>query len=619
MERVRTAPAPDQGGDEKPGGGAGKERAASAAARWRYVAVRASRALIRQPWALLRSPRKLRRWLRRALAEAHTFPLDEQYQGWLRRHALTAERRRLLDEECARLTYRPLISIVTPVYDTPERWLRAAVESVRAQIYPHWQLCLADDASSQPHVPRLLEEYRDLDERIRVATLPRNSGIVGASNAARALAEGEFVGFLDHDDELQPEALLEIVRLLNHEASLDIIYTDEDKKSPNGRRLQPFFKPDWSPNLLLACNYVAHFSLYRRSLLEEIGGFREGLDGSQDYDLILRASESTDCIGHVPLPLYSWRMVSGSAAASERAKPYAYQAAVRALEDALERRRWQGRVETTDVPGRYRVRPALPPGALVSIVVPTRDKAGLLRRCLRSLQSRTSYPDYEVVVVDSAPNEPLPAELAPTVAAHVRYEGSSFNFSRAVNLGAGRARGDYLLLLNDDTEVIVDGWLEALLEQAQRPEVGVVGARLLGRDREPQHEGIVLGMWDMPAANVQFYYSALGDCLRDCSAVTAACLMTRRDVFTDLGGFDEQFALAWNDVDYCLRAREKGYEVVYTPFAVLRHDEGSTRGRTRHLDDDAHFRRRWGQPHTLVDRYYNRNFDRSRGPFVLQE
>ncbi len=584
------------------------------ARRLGYLAARGARAVLRRPWAVVRSPRELRRWLRRAIAEAYTAPLEQQYQAWLKRHAPTRERRRELEEECARLAYRPLISILTPVHNTPPRWLREAIESVRAQIYPHWQLCLADDASTEPHVAQVLEEYARLDDRITITTLSTNRGISGASNEALALASGELVALLDHDDELQPEALLEVVKLLNQQPDLDIVYTDEDKKTREGRRLKPFFKPDWSPNLLLACNYIAHLSVYRSSLLEQIGGFRSAFDGSQDYDLILRASERTPRIGHVALPLYSWRMIRGSAAASESAKPYAYKAAAGALEEALQRRQLRGRVEETEAPGIYRVRPDLGKQSLVSVIIPTRDKAGLLQRCLSSLRSHTQYPAYEIIVVDSAPEEPLPDALRPIVTALAPYEGDGFNFSRAVNLGARRARGDYLLLLNDDTEAIADGWLEALLEQAQRPDVGAVGARLFGRDGEPQHEGIVLGIWGLPGANVPFRHWSLGECLRDCAAVTAACMLTRRDVFDQLGGFDEGLKLGWNDVDYCLRARQAGYAVVYTPFAVLRHHEGSTRGTTPHLDDDAFFRQRWGNPR---DPYHNANFDRERGPFVL--
>jgi len=572
------------------------------------------RVLLRRPWAAVRSPRELRRWLRRVAAEAYTAPLEEQYQQWLKRRAITPERFQRLELECAALEYRPMISIVTPVYNTPERWLRQAIESVLAQIYPHWEFCLANDSSTEPQVSQVLSEYAVLDKRVWAITLPVNKGISGASNAALAAATGEFVAMLDHDDELQPDALLEVVKLLNQRPDLDIIYTDEDKKSQDGRRISPFFKPDWSPNLLLSCNYVAHLLTYRRSLVAELGGFRSEFDGSQDYDLILRASERTARIGHIPLPLYSWRMISGSAAASERAKPYAYEAAATALAEAMDRRKMLGRVEDTDVPGIYRARPGLREQPLVSIIIPTRDKSSILRRCITSLCAHTKYSPCEVLVVDSAPEQQLPEDLKGGINVLLPYDREEFNFSRAINLGAARARGAYLLLLNDDAEPAADGWLEAMLEHAQRREIGVVGARLIDRHGEPNHEGIVLGLWGMPAANLAFRHWGLGDCLRDCSAVTAACMMTRRDVFDQLRGFDEGLRLGWNDVDYCLRARQAGYSVVYSPAAVLRHHEGTTRGAMPHHDDDLFFRRRWGDP---PDPFYNVNFDRERGPFAL--
>ena len=574
---------------------------------------------MRRPWAVVRSPAQLRRWVRRTLAESYVPPLDDQYGAWLGRRSLTAEQLRRMADECATLSYRPLISIVTPVYNTPEGSLREAINSVRTQIYPHWQLCLADDASPRAHVARVLAEFAALDDRIEVVSLPQNSGISGASNAALALAKGEFVGLLDHDDELQPQALLEVVKLLNAERGLDMIYSDEDKVTPDGRRFAPFFKPDWSPNLLLSCNYVAHFSVFRRSLLEEIGGFRSAFDGSQDYDLVLRASERTTRIAHIPGQLYSWRAIPGSAAASTGAKPYAYTAAAEALRETLERRGWSGRVELTATTGQYSLQLDPPAGAFVSVIIPTRSKDALLRRCLRSIAAHPPVVRHEVIVVDSATGEPMPADLVGVIAAVVAYDRDIFNFSRAVNMGAARAGGDYLLLLNDDTEALSDGWLEALLSHAQRPEVGVVGARLVDRRGEPQHEGIVLGIGGRPAANVSFPWWELGECLRDCSAVTAACMMTRRSVFEQLGGLDESLRLAWNDVDYCLRARKAGYAVLYTPLAALRHDEGSTRGAEPHEDDDATFRERWGDPLALPDPYYNANFDRSRGPFVLGE
>lgn len=576
-------------------------------------------AVLRRPSALLRNPLSAARWAKRVLASSHVLPLDVQYQAWLQRHSLTPRRRQELAQVAAHLQYQPLISIITPVFNAPEAWLREAIESVRGQIYPRWELCLANDGSTAAHVPQVLGEYARAEPRIKVTHLPQNQGIAAATNEALKLATGEFVGFLDHDDVLQPHALLEVVQRLNQEPDLDLIYSDEDKIAADGRRVDPFFKPDWSPDLLLCGNYLTHFLVYRRSLLEKVGGPRSEMDGAQDWDLVLRATEMTSRIGHIPLPLYSWRMAPGSAASSARAKPYAYPAARRALKEALARRGWQGEVEETAIPRQYRVRYPLPKEALVSIIIPTRDKAGLLRRCLNSIARKTSYEPYQVVVVDSAPQEPLPPYLkrfSPRLLL-LPYQGP-FNFARAVNLGVSHSQGEYLLLLNDDTEVVNADWLQAMLEHAQRSEVAAVGARLLYPDGRVQHEGMVLGLRGWSAANVHFDYMRLGECIRNCSAVAGTCLMTRRAVFAELGGFDEAFALVHSDVDYCLRARQKGYLIVYTPYATLYHREGASRGNLHPAADEQLFRRRWGNPGERPDPYYNPNFDRQQPTVSLK-
>lgn len=543
-------------------------------------------------------------------------PLDVQYQVWRQRRMISDERRRALTEEIAGLQNRPLISIVTPVFDTPEIWLRDCIESLRAQVYPHWELCLVDDGSTEPHVRSLLDEYQGLDRRIRAKSLPRNRGIVAATNEGLNFATGEFVGFLDHDDEIAPDALFELARRLKREPDLDIIYTDEDKKAPDGRFVMPFFKPDWSPDLLLSCNYFSHLTFYRRTLLQELEGFRSGTDGAQDYDLALRATERTSRIGHIPLPLYTWRMVPGSTAGSDRAKPYASKAAALALKESLARRGWQVDVQETNIPRRYRVRYPLPSDAFVSIIIPTRDKVGLLQRCLRSIAKHTNYAHYEVVVVDSAPQE-APPQLPSGLPVRIVPYTEPFNYARSINLGAGEALGNYLLLLNDDTEVLRPGWLEAMLEQAQRPEVAAVGTRLIYPDGRIQHEGVVLGLLGS-ASNVSFDYLSLGHCVRNCSAVTAACMMTRRAVFEELNGFDEGFRLAFNDIDYCLRARQLGYVIVYTPYAEIIHYEGASRGSLHPQGDEQLFRARWGEPEEQNDPYYNSNFDRRKPPFTLR-
>ncbi|MGH2711245.1 MAG: glycosyltransferase family 2 protein, partial [Actinomycetota bacterium] len=521
---------------------------------------------------------------------------QERYEMWLRLDVLAPKAIRRMRREAKRFNYRPEISVVMPVFDPQPAWLRAAIESVRKQAYPRWQLCIADDGSSRQDVKRLLADEARKDSRISLRTLDSNQGISAASNAALELATGEFIGFVDHDDELKPNALYEVVRLLSERRDLDYIYSDEDKKELDGSLTDAFFKPDWSPDFLMSVNYVTHFSVYRAEVLRGVGGFRSEYDGSQDYDLVLRVTESTDNIAHIPLPLYSWRKVPGSAAASLDFKDYAYAAGKKALEATLGRRGYSGSVEHGIVEGRYRARYDIRGEPRVVIVIPTRDRRDLLERCVESIRSASTYSRYEILAVDNDSREPETLEYLERFPGSVlRYPGP-FNFAAMMNAAAGNAgETDMLLLLNNDTEVIAPDWIEAMLEHGQRPEVAAVGARLLLPGGDPQHEGILVGAGEAAAQNVSLDYFGLGRTIRNCSAVTAACMMIRQEVFRELGGFEERLAVAFNDVDLCLRAREKGYEIVYTPYALLYHDEGSSRGvgGTQAAEDETFFRERW--------------------------
>ena len=550
--------------------------------------------------------------------------LAARYQTWLERHQVGAQEVARMRGAVGALPSTPLISVVTPVYNTDEVWLRKCVESVCAQVYPHWELCLVDDASTRPHVKALLEEYAASDPRIKVAHLDRNHGIAGASSHALALATGDFVAFLDHDDELPPEALFEVATRLNETPDLDLIYTDEDKLDVDGRRVDPFFKPDWSPDLLSSMNYITHLSVFRRTLVSDIGGFRLGLDGSQDYDLLLRFTERTQRIGHIAKVLYHWRKIPGSAAASNAAKPHAYEAARNALEDALRRRGWEGDVHMLR-PGSYTVRYRLRASPTVSIIVPTRDRWTLLQQCLRSIEEKTTYTRYEIIVLDNDSVEPETRRGLEAVARRHRvlpFPGA-FNFSALNNYGAAHARGDYLLFLNNDTQVIEPDWLGAMLEHAQRPEVGAVGARLHYPNGRIQHAGLVLGIGGvadhafrgLPADT--FSYFGLATVVRNVSAVTAACMMVRRDTFDEARGFDERLEVALNDVDLCLRLRERGYLVVYAPRAHLYHHESGTRGRLHPPTDEELVWKRWGNVIRAGDPYYNVNLTLSRTDWTL--
>jgi O-antigen biosynthesis protein len=548
----------------------------------------------------------------------------DPYDVWISRNepneaALNEQRR-----QATRLPYRPLISIITPVYNTPPNVLRAMFDSVLAQTYDHWQLCLADGASSEPAVRTVLEAYAQRDARIQVKFLPQNLGISGNSNEALALAKGEFIALLDHDDELSPNALYENVLLLNHHPDADMIYSDEDKLDIYGCRWGPFFKPDWSPDLFRSMMYICHLGVYRTSLIMEVGGFRPELDGAQDYDLVLRVTERTTRIYHIPRVLYHWRVIAGSAAGDPNAKPYAYKAQVNAISEHCQRLGWDCVVESGEFRGHNRIKHRLPTPPCVSIIIPTRDQAAILRRCLESIRTRSTYCNYEIIVVDNDSREPETLDYLQLLATQpdtrvLAYPGE-FNYAAINNFAAAQAAGDLLLLLNNDTEVITPDWLEAMVGPALRDEVGAVGARLLYPDGTLQHGGVILrpqfiafhAHRGLPAPETGYY--GLIKVQRNVSAVTGACLMTRRALFLAMGGLDEhKLGVAYNDIDYCLRLREQGHLIVWTPHAELVHHESLSRGHDTAADkierlkrETAYMQERWG--HVLSrDPYYSPN------------
>ena len=580
------------------------------------VATLGARVLVEQgPRAFLRNLVRVRWWSRRIVSGVSR---DQQYREWLERNEPGPATLAAMRSESEQWDDRPLVSIIMPVYNPKAEWLRQAIQSVVDQAYINWELCIADDASTEPHVREVLEEFARSDPRVKVTYRQENGGIVAASNDALKLASGDLIGFLDHDDLLRPHALYEVVRYLRERPETDVVYSDEDKVMPGGSLGQPFFKPDWSPDLLLSVNYLNHFTVIRRELVDAVGGFRAGYDGSQDYDLFLRVTERARAVGHIPKPLYSWRMAPGSAAASAAAKPYAYLAATRALQDAMQRRGIAATVDQGPSTGWFHVRYAIKGAPLVSIIIATRDRADLLQRCIDSIERKSTYAPWEILVVDNDSKEPETLHYLRQLPHQVIPFPGPFNYARMMNEAVTHARGTHIVFLNNDTEVITPDWIQALLEHSQRPEVAAVGARLLYPDGRVQHEGIILGLGGGSALNVdcQGYFN-LGESIRNCSAVTAACMMVRRDVFQELNGFDEELGVAFNDVDYCLRAREKGYLIVYTPLAKLYHYEGASRGRLHPLSDEVGFRKRWGDPGTYRDPYYNPNLDLRR-PFHLR-
>lgn len=536
------------------------------------------------------------------------------YASWIRQYDATPDPANpALAAAVRALPRQPQVSILLPVYETDARWLRACLDSVLAQAYPAWECCIVDDASSSSHVWAIVQSYCRRDARFKARRRPANGHISQATNDALAMASGEWVALLDHDDVLPPHALLEMVGAALANPRWRMLYSDEDKIDAAGRRYDPYFKPDYAPTLLLGQNCISHFGMYATALVRDVGGFRTGYEGSQDWDLALRCVERLDSgqVGHVPRILYHWRAIPGSTAASSDAKDYATDAALRAVSDHLQR---TGEPATAEVlePGRIRVRWALPrPAPRVSLIIPTRDRADLLRTCVRSLRERTAYPDVELLVVDNQSTEPEAlaylAELDALPGVRVLRHDAPFNYSAINNAAARVARGEVLGLVNNDIEAISPGWLEEMVAQAVRPGVGAVGAMLLYPDDRIQHAGVILGLNGVAGhAYVGEPRTAAGQVGRlrlaqELSAVTAACLVVRKAVFDDVGGLDEGLAVAFNDIDLCLRIRAAGYRNVWTPHAVLYHHESASRGydvtpekQARLAREAAFMQARWG-------------------------
>lgn len=544
-------------------------------------------------------------------------PLHPYYLKLVRpRAAADAYRLWVEREEAARAAparefgHGPVVSVLMPVRDPRREWLDEAVASVRRQTWPHWQLCVCDDASREPWVAQYFAALCAEEPRVRFTRAEKPLGIAGATNRAAGLAGGEYAGFLDQDDVLAPGALEAVAEAVEH-APCDLVYSDEDRLDAAGRRVEPIFKPAWSPELLLSCMYLGHFLVVRREALERAGGLRGAFDGSQDYDLALRVTEGGGAVRHIPRVLYHWRMHAGSTAARAGAKPYSHAAGFRALSEAVSRRSLAAVVEDGPSPNTYRVR-RWPEGApLASIVICSRDSR-LLARCLRALETRTGYRNRQVVVVEHLAG--AGAGFTRLAARHgfarVPYSGP-FDFARMCNLGAREARGEILVFLNDDVAPLHAEWLTAMVAQAQRPDAGAVGARLLYPNGAIQHAGMAIGIMN-GAGHPQRHTFGSGywnwwPLARDISAVTGACLAVRRSVFEELGGFDPLFPVNYNDADLCLRARRAGYRVIYEPAAVLAHAECGTRRPGIRYAERNLWMARWDAWVERGDPFYNPN------------
>lgn len=556
-------------------------------------------------------------------------PVDE-YRRWQKRFEPNAKQIAALNE--LKFQHEAVISIAVPVFNPPVKYLQALVESVLDQTYGRWDLCLAD-ASTQPECIAAVAAMAKRDTRIKFVRLERNLGIAGNTNAAMALASGEFIAFADHDDALAPFALTEIAKAIERHPEADFFYSDEDKLDSAGERVEPNFKPDWSPETLLSRNYICHLTVLKRTLLEELGGLRDGFDGAQDYDLVLRASERAKRIVHIPNVLYHWRMHAASTASNKGSKHYAFENGRRAIAEHLARTGIDATVDHGPILGTYRVISHLRTQPKVTIVIPNRDHADVLKRCLDSLAT-SCYANYDVLIVENGSTAPEThayyAEITKQPHVDILHWTAPFNYAAVNNFAAARAGGELLLFLNNDIEAINPDWLEELVKMAVRPGVGIVGAKLYYADDTIQHAGIVVGMGGVAGhGHLDFPREAAGHMQRlqfaqNVAAVTGACLLIPKRVFDEVGGFDEGFVLAFNDVDLCLKVLAKGYRVVWTPSAELYHLESKTRGPEDTPEKEARFKReydlfhaKWGEFLRKGDPYYSPHFRLDRPDFAL--
>ena len=509
---------------------------------------------------------------------------------------------------------RPVFSVLLPVHAPPRKWLEQAVQSVLNQTYPHWELCVCDDAS-EGWVREYFHEIMQGEAKIRFVHSAKHLGISGTLNQARSLATGDYFAFLDQDDLLSPYALHHIAESLQ-EGPAALLYTDEDFIDEEGRRIDPLFKPDWSPDLLLSCMYLGHLLVVSRKSMEAAGELRSDFDGAQDYDLALRVTEGAAVVRHIPQVLYHWRRHAGSTAARAEAKPYTHAAGRLALEDAVQRRNWRASVEDGPGPNMYSLGWQLRGQPLVSLIVCSRSPK-LLKRCLSAIRGCTDYLQRQIVVVQhmAGGEDAMEKVLLHSEAKRVRYEGP-FHFSRMNNLGAEAADGEILVFLNDDVEPLVPSWLYKLAAQAQRPEVGIVGARLMYPAGTLQHAGIAIGIGDgcghpgrSANATPYWYWTNL---TRNVSAVTGACLAIRKEIFRQLGGFDQSFPVNYNDTDLCLRAHKAGYRVLYEAGAVLLHRECQTRKGGVSFVERERWYARWSTELEQGDPFYSPHLTRMR-------
>ncbi len=596
-------------------------------------------------------------------ASEHLKPATVPYSSWYKKHKMTAEEWNMQREDSEAWENRPMVSICVPLYQTPEEYLCQMIDSVRSQTYTNWQLCLADGTRDNSVEAVIEQHYKD-EKRIRYKHLEENLGIAENTNEAFALADGEWIALLDHDDLLAPEALYEMLAAAgvhvaaasmvkrvrgNWQETADVVYSDEDKVSENLKKhFQPHFKPDFNPQLLCSNNYITHFFMAKRSIVEQVGGFRREYDGSQDYDFIFRCTDAASRIAHVPRILYYWRTSATSTADNPESKLYAFEAGKRAIEEHLRTKNIPAEVLHTKSLGFYRVKYEVAGQPPVSIIIPNKDEKAVLQKCLEAI-AKSSYQNYEVIVVENNSealetfayyeellNQKYEADkiLEGTIGGNkslklITYKGI-FNYSAINNYGVSVAKGDYLVLMNNDVEMITEDWIEEMLGHCQQKENGAVGCKLLYPDGTIQHAGVVIGIGGI--ANHMFigmkgdHYGYMHRAAEQMnySAVTAACMMIKRSAYEAVGGLNEELEVAFNDVDFCLRLGEAGYRIVYTPYASGFHYESKSRGKddtpakaARFAKEVAYMEKHWEEILKNGDPCYNPNLSLKKTDYSL--
>lgn len=557
------------------------------------------------------------------------------YEDFLKKYGVTEEE--LTRQRQETFENSPCFSIAVPLYQTKEKYLREMIESVQAQTYTNWELCLADGSGREHSLQSVVGEYIAKDKRIKYCLLDSNEGIAGNTNEALKMADGDFVVLTDHDDLLSPEALYQCAKAVQKEPQTDVIYSDEDKVDMSGKKFfEPHFKSDYNIDLLCTMNYICHLFVVRKDVMERAGLFESCYDGAQDHDFILRCTEKAEHIVHIPKVLYHWRCHAQSTSENPESKLYAFENGCKAVKAHYDRIGIPAEVEQGPFYGMYRTHYLWKEQPLVSILIPNKDHAADLKKCMDSIEEKSTYRNFEFIIVENNSTEEETfayyKEIEKRDNVRVLYYKEDFNYSRINNFGAKEANGEYVLLLNNDTEMIEPDSIKEMLDVCMRPDVGIVGAKLIFEDNTIQHAGVIIGFGGVAGhafigqdRDDNGYFSRIIS-VQDLSAVTAACLMVRRSVFDEVEGLNEEFKVAFNDIDFCLKVRKAGYLVVYNPYAQFYHYESKSRGQEDSADKVARFQQeiglfgeRWGELLEHGDPYYNPNLTLDKADFSLKE